>query len=510
MGNFVELISEEVKLLLIRNGYIWLGEHVKIILLGLLCTGLFPTIYKILKYIRCRSRLRKLAKDLHPFYEKPVIDKATDLFVPTKCQNIDPSNENEPRESFAFATKEKLIPFFIKKVFNADKNDQRYFLVLADSGMGKTTFMINLFTSYQNRFAKKYNIRLLPLGDNRVDEFIAKIEDSYKINTILLLDGLDDDPKAWDNHEKRLIDLMQQTRLFREVIITCRTQFFASATHEPYETGVRKFDTEGSGQYTFRKIYLSPFDDKDIELYLDKKYGRLALFNRKRKTLAKAITKKSPNLMVRPMLLSYIDDLVLSADNGDHSTPVKYNYLHDIYEVLINKWILREARKVQAENRQEFIDNLYLFSNQVALRIIQNKRTDNGLFIKASDILPLAQSFEINLDELELKGRSLLNRNAEGKFKFAHKSIFEYFMAVHAYQKRTITKTPDGNLEITSPIDFEGLDLAKRFFAEMFISFKLHNNVSNIDHVKKTLTSKYEGYVTEWSNSYTLVLKKVH
>lgn len=524
MDKFIELISGEVKKFLISNGYVWLGEHVRIILVVLLCTGLFPTIYKLLTYIYKFFKKRKLAKDLHPFYDRSVTDKATELFVPTKCQNLDPSRENEPKESHAFATKEKLIPFFIKKAFNADSEEHRYYLVLADSGMGKTTFMINLFTCYQNRFfGKTYNIRLLPLGDDRIDESIDRIEDDKKINTILLLDGLDDDPKAWPDHDKRLRELMQKVRLFREVVITCRTQFFASASDEPYETGVRKYDTEGGGQYTFKKIYLSPFDDKDIKIYLNKKFGRFNVLNRQKKVLAKSIVEKSPNLMVRPMLLSYIDDLISPIENIDQRSPIKYDYPHEIYEVLINKWILREAKRVPAERRQEFIENLYFFSEQVALRMLANRKEERGLFIKASDILPLAKSFDIDLDELELKGRSLLNRNTEGKFKFAHKSILEYLIALHAYQNRKTSKTSEENLEIISPVDFEGLDQAKRFFVEMVIGFKQQQAIFNDFRYTATtharigskkinisdiLEIKYRDYVPEWENSHTLILKK--
>jgi hypothetical protein len=315
---------------------------------------------------------------------------------------------------------------------------------------------------------------------------------------------------------------MQKCRLFREVIITCRTQFFPSESQEPYETGVRKFDTEGGGQHIFRRIYLSPFDDKDIKIYLNKKFGHLNILNHQKKALAQMIVEKSPNLMVRPMLLSYIDDLILPID--DQKTPIKYDYPHEIYEVLIGKWILREARRVPVERQREFIENMYLFSKEIAFKIHKNMKDASGLFIEASDILPLAKSFEINLDELELKGRSLLNRNSEGKFKFAHKSIFEYIIALHAYQNRSVTKTPDENLAIISPIDFDDLDQAKRFFADMFISFKQRPTMfsdfiykaspkaltdGNIKHVSNVLTRKYMGYVPEWRNSNTLILKKI-
>jgi hypothetical protein len=523
MDRLIEVISNSIKTYLIQNGYLWLGEHIEVVLLALLSTGLFPTVYKVVKYIVVFSRKSRLAKDLHPYFDKSVTDKATQCFVTTKGQNIDPSKEHEPRETHAFATtKEKLIPFFMKKVFNEVGKERQYYLVLADSGMGKTTFMINLFMCYQNQFfGKKYDIKLLPLGDYGVDEAIDKIGELQQLNTILLLDGLDDDSKAWNNHEKRLSDLMQKVRRFREVVITCRTQFFPSAEKEPYETGVQKYDTEGGGQYIFRKIYISPFDDNDIDRYLNKKFGRFAFLNRREKKSARAIVKKSPNLMVRPMLLSYIDDLASQPDGSTDGAQVKYTHTYEIYEVLIDKWIQREAKRVLADRRQEFIKSLYYFSNQVALQIYRNSK--GGLFIEPSDVVPLARSFEINLDEIELRGRSLLNRTIEGNCKFAHKSILEYFLAANAYHNRKIQPTADGQVKILASIDLGDFDQAKSFFVEMWLDFRkreplfdelrwtrLSEDTTGLkeEAIRHVLEIKYRNYVPVWIDSRTLLLKR--
>lgn len=521
MDKLIELIAGELRKIFVDNGCVWAGKHVHVILLALLSTGLLPTTYKLLKFIYDLLKKRKLESDLHPFYDKTVTDKAVDLFVQTKCQNIDPARENEPKESFAFATKEKLIPFFINKAFRTDRNEQRYYFVLADSGMGKTTFMINLFTRYQNKFiGKKHNIILLPLGDDKVDEFIDKISEAQQRNTILLLDGLDDDPKAWNNHKKRLGDILSKIRLFRVIVITSRTQFFASAAEEPYETGIRKYDTDGGGQYVFNKMYISPFDEDDINAFLNKKFGKLPVFNWEKKNLARLIVNKSPNLMVRPMLLSFIDDLVSTGDDSVRSAPVKYTYTYEIYEVLIDKWLQREAKRVPVEKRYDFIENLYYFSNQVALLMCRG-----SLLIEASHIVPLARSFEIELEELDLKGRSLLNRNLDGKFKFAHKSIFEYFLAANAYQNRNIAQTP-GGMTIVASLDLYDFDLAKSFFVEMCFGFKKYSAVfDGYGHPKRgrledreasqqkliidILGMKYKDTVPEWIDSRTLFFKKI-
>ena len=87
----------------------------------------------------------------------------------------------------------------------------------ADSGMGKTTFMINLYIRYKNAFRSpyappKYDIKLFPLGYPNILEDIEKVKD--KENTIL-----------------------SKVHKFREIVMTCRTQFFPSEKEEPDRTG---------------------------------------------------------------------------------------------------------------------------------------------------------------------------------------------------------------------------------------------------------------------------------
>ncbi|MEZ4847960.1 MAG: formylglycine-generating enzyme family protein [Bacteroidia bacterium] len=56
-----------------------------------------------------------------------------------------------------------------------------------------------------------------------------------------------------------------------------------------------------------------------------------------------------------------------------------------------------------------------------------------------------------------MKSRSLLNRDAEGNYKFSHKSILEYFLAKEAYD----------NPDFYDQMEFAGMDQALQFFSEM-------------------------------------------
>jgi hypothetical protein len=425
-----------------------LAPYTPIILFFILGSGagVLTALWKLIKKLVQFVKHRKVSRDLHPFFTAIEIKNHTQYYVPTQCQNIAPSKEDEPGRTHAFATKEKIIPFFLKKGFKYDSDDQRFYIILADSGMGKTTFMINLYIKYFCQWwGKKCAIKLMPLGFPDIDRELDKIEDKERENTILLLDAFDEDRLAVVDYRKRMNEILNKTFRFRKVIITCRTQFFPSEEEEPGETGILKFGDPG-GYHIFRKLYVSPFGEKDIKKYLGK---RFSIFNFKKKRMALKIVKQSPNLMVRPMLLNYIEDLLKSSR--------RYEFTFQVYDELIKLWIERESRRYKRDEREGFKKELYKFSREIALDIYRNRETRRGLIINAEEIKPFARGHDIRLGGMEMKSRSLLNRNARREYKFSHKSVLEYFLALEIRQNSKFDKT----------FSFEGMDQARSFHSDM-------------------------------------------
>lgn len=436
---FEELIAEES----------WQVDSVILLLLVGLLTSLATGIYRLIEMWVKHRQHQKLKSDLHPYFSSAVIKKATSNYVETNFQSNPPSQHSELIQAHKVTARQPLIPFFLKQAFKKEMDNQRFYIILAGSGMGKTTFMINLYMRYIRKLPfgrQAYHIKLMPLGYHEILKKIGEIPDQE--NTILLLDGLDEDPQAIRNHQKRIERIVKKVRDFRIVIFTCRTQFFPSAVQEPKETGVVKFGSQ-QGFETFAKMYLSPFNEKDIKRFLDKKYGRF-LSPKKQKALQ--IVAQSPNLIVRPMILSYIDDLL--------ETKQRYTYSSHLYEALIQKWIDREAQRVDSNRRESFRAELYRFSRAVAIDIYNNRRHRKGLFISQKDIKPLADKHHIKLKEMEMKSRSLLNRDVLGQYKFAHKSILEYFLAVEAIK----------NPNFGRHFNFDGMDQALVFYNELCLS----------------------------------------
>lgn len=359
-----------------------------------------------------------------------------EIYINTRGQNVDPSNQMEIKNNKA-ANSYDLNTFFVKKVFE-DRVEGKYFAILGDSGMGKTTFMSELYARYNSKLFKKYEAKFINLSEEKDLSWLEKKVTNYR-NTILLLDGLDENKAAMEDCDKYLKTVIKYTKVFYKVIISCRTQFFADEESEM-----------SSVRSVFNKIYISPFSEQDVNKYLRKLYGRDNIKLEK----AKKIVDKVPNLMVRPMLLSYIDELL----EDDFS----YKYTYQIYEIMIRKWMKREANYISEEG----VQNLYKLMRAMAMDMYKN----NIIGYTLKDIENFCA--DIDMDVVAARSRSLLNRTSSGKYKFAHKSILEYFLADEAYN----------NLFFRNNYNFSAYTMAASFFREMCI-YNVKNKLISVEYM---------------------------
>jgi formylglycine-generating enzyme required for sulfatase activity len=439
-----------------------LSKEASVAFAGLAVVMLGAAVKALYQYFVNHYKNSKAARDLAPYFDYQKVKASRELFIPTQFQNQSPTLEEEPGFSHRFVSKNRLIPFFMKTAFDEKKESDKFYLLLGDSGMGKTTFMINLYVQYTSffNFGRKHQIRLYPFGDARILEQIKNIKAEEVPNTILLLDAFDEDKKLIpparpdgmtddERFRRRLDEVIEAVRDFREVVITSRTQYFPEPKSDSYELKIPRFDEKGF--HKLAKLYLSPFDGKEIKRYLNKKYGVLKFWNRKKRRSAAAIVNNSPKLMVRPMLLSYIDYLVESNQG------FKNNY--QIYETLIDKWVEREAnkRKHQTSAREKFKQDLHQYSRLVAVEIYRQRQQTAMLHLRKEAALAIARTNKIDLQDYEITGQSLLTRDAEQNWKFAHKSILEYFIAKQALE----------NFGFLKEVDFAGMDMALQFYREI-------------------------------------------
>lgn len=211
------------------------------------------------------------------------------------------------------------------------------------------------------------------MGIKDADSQIQKIKDQS--DTVLFLDAFDEDTRAIQNHRLRLAKLLDLCGNFRQVLITSRTQFFEKEEEIPRETGVIRVGITDLGEnreYIFYKLYLSPFSDAQVTQYLKRRFH---FWQRGKCRRARAIIKKIPQLTVRPMLLTFIHDLVQKQDQ-------RFDYSFQLYEAMVDKWLERERPFVK--NKEE----LQKFSEQLAIDLYLKREERKSERIIYSDLEP--------------------------------------------------------------------------------------------------------------------------
>ncbi len=436
----------------------WLQNQIDIYVASITLPFILILLYGLGKKVSAKYSIIKNQRSLFPYYTRKNIEESQNSFIRTKCQNIDPANETNFHNSYAFATKEDLLNFYLKKVFRIRENDNRFYLILADSGMGKSTFLLNLYSRYKSIFyvhLNKMTIKLFPLGEKfeKTIENIKSLKNPSK--TILLLDGFDELPTVENsNINIKFNELINLVDDFAMVIVTCRTHFFSTEKDEPFELKIKKYNTNGGGYHIIKKLYISPFDITDIKKYIGKTFK---FYEFEKKSKAYEIVDKTSDLMARPMLLSYIKEIIIAKNRS-----IKTGF--DIFEVLISNWIEREANNYPLDERLDFKLNLIYFSYATAKHIYSNYET-NGIYIPYQQALTLAKDYNINLNEIEIKSKSLLNRNSIGDYKFSHKSILEFFLGFIAYNDRIVEK--DRNI---ISYDLDKYNASKKFIEDIVYS----------------------------------------
>lgn len=356
---------------------------------------------------------RRLAKTFGAeAFDEQQIRRSLKGYVDPDCSQLDPSGEDDSR--FQFSMRAPLIPEMDQIL--SDRHEGKHVLLLADSGMGKTSFLLHYYArNRKQRQSRRYRIALIPLGRPGVESKIGEIRD--KRETILFLDAFDEDTAAIKDRRARLDDLMRLCSDFKRIVVSCRTQFFSSDEEIPRETGVARVGPRRAGEgriYQFYKLYLAPFSDKQVRRYIN---SHFPIWQWRRRSRAREVVGAIPELSVRPMLLALVPDLV-------RQNRIVYG-LFELYEFMVESWLEREKDWIEKGDLRQFSETL-------AVDLYMNRSIRGMERIGRAELAALIHLKASQVDAWKLTSRSLLNRDAEGNYKFAHRSIMEYlFVSAH-------------------------------------------------------------------------------
>jgi uncharacterized protein YjbI with pentapeptide repeats len=393
------------------------------------------------------------------------------LYVEPECELENPADvdEESPIAVFRKPVKDYLNHFLGQDYRERDGRNQLF--ILADAGMGKTSLLTMLKIASLSLLKKRSgSVYLEKLGGETLDR-LARI--TSRRDALLLLDSLDEDPASWGRIEERIQEILDETKTFSHVIITCRTQFFPSMSEKPIECKGRI----SIGEFKCPLIYLSPFTNTQVQEYLDKRYLQRPQPNKRRSRLLnlfaifrapappdpfsdeasdcearekiERVVTSMRTLQFRPMLLAYADDL------KDASEPFT---AYHIYEIMIKRWLAREVLEKplpSGVSSDDLFDGFAIMAAHLS-QVGRRHLTEDELRKIIEHPGLVARIGLINFG-----GRSLLNKNSSGDFRFSHYSIQEFLLANLILRGKRTTK----NLRVTRQVvDFmvEGVSTKRR------------------------------------------------
>jgi len=228
---------------------------------------------------------------------------------------------------------------FLNELIRADEK-QKFSLLLGGSGSGKSTLMQLLFAQLATQKNSK-NVLYRSCTDDLLPIF--KLDEKQKENTILFLDSFDEAPEAYGDSNLFFTKIETYTQKYASVIIACRLQFFTDKIRK--KTAIIDISDKHKYKiYNYKHIYINPLEENEIKEIIAEIYKD----NKEKEKTALSIFSESKNLMVRPVMLNYIDDIISSAIN---EKLYKLNS-YQIYKFIVNAWLEREERNYK------IIDNL--------------------------------------------------------------------------------------------------------------------------------------------------------
>src|SRR6185437_16036298 len=114
--------------------------------------SLTAALTKAIRFLLELARKHRLDKDLHPFFSYRGVRELKQYFIKTRLLTFTPSDFQELTDAVRLMNPKNSITYrqFFKDLTNQERQERFYF-ILGESGLGKTTFLVNLFLSYSRQ-----------------------------------------------------------------------------------------------------------------------------------------------------------------------------------------------------------------------------------------------------------------------------------------------------------------------------------------------------------------------
>ncbi|KAG0022168.1 hypothetical protein BGZ80_000858 [Entomortierella chlamydospora] len=361
------------------------------------------------------------------------------------------------------------------KTFDLTSNVQEFldsgkkvFLVLGDSGSGKSTFNraleINLWHKYSKTGGKKIPLFIhLPAMKDPKRDLIAErlrqanftenqiIELKLYHRFVLICDGYDESQQTSNLYMTN--QLNQPGQWQAQMVIGCRTEYIGS----DYKTYFQPTGRNGSGgSELYQEAIVAPFNKKQvqdcIEQYVDseKLLWRAEDYQR--------AFEQVPNLMdlvKNPFLLKLALDVLprLLGVNSDFS--IARITRVELYDEFVHQWIQRNHIRLteidlcprDREALKVFLDEGFCqhgvrFMKDLAIAIYEEQGGNPVVhYSDHVDHKTWKKAFFDNCDGKNLLREAIPFIHSNGQYRFIHKSVLEYGISLAAYDPSARVET---------------------------------------------------------------------
>lgn len=376
--------------------------------------------------------------------------------------------------------------------------EHRFFFLTAPTGVGKTSFLSNVYAAYEQD-SRRSKWPTLLFGHFHSEDTWTVIRDinnlkegehlktlllpptKYKIQkpskTILLLDGLDEfvgdtfktADEFWDKLAAEWTKRSHELPRFQKVVIAVREQFLQfedDGRDGSDRKGLKTYAINGQKWY---KMRLQPFDAAKAEAFIELRYkenkAELGKARKNRQAIqqieatnalnAPAGADEATSILGIPLVLNYIHELDADdirkqreerllaaggqpeneAGENDWHTTVANRY--DVYSVIVDNWLEREKEDMKLADDDD-LNLLMRFSEELAFHMLHRCGLRAGQRIPEGQFLDFEAGFFARQRQkftTHFTDRSLLMRDQENKVGFVHGSFQEYFLASYAIRK---------------------------------------------------------------------------
>ncbi|KAF9355333.1 hypothetical protein BGX26_006702 [Mortierella sp. AD094] len=352
------------------------------------------------------------------------------------------------------ASDNTLFPL-MEEVKNFLASDRKVFLLLGDSGAGKSTFTKALEHDLWHGYKKGHDqIPLhihLPAIDKPEHDLIDKqlrrcyfserqiIEMKEECEFILICDGYDESLQTHNLYTCNHLNELGQWRA--KMVISCRTEYIGRDYQKSFQTADRNHSTKLS---MFQEAVIAPFSRVQIREYIEKYIStgestwKCADYNQ--------VFDRTPQLLglvKNPFLLNmslYV--LPKMVDPSDDLTVFPINRVL-LYDQFVKLWLERNQKRLQERTLSDqerivfqqlssegFGSNSMNFLKDVAVAIYERQERNPVVeYLHHRDKGTWKEEFFSWIDEVKILREALPLTNSGSHFRFLHRSLLEYGIA---------------------------------------------------------------------------------